>query len=177
MFHYRKGSKKWYHSEDRSPIIEPGIFCTLSSVVKLFFDVLHELEVKDVTLPVALEFAIFLGFDGQLKQHSELEMELFISAIKQLRQTKMTKIENALVWLYVKTWNNFGQHVLDVKTLWNFGTEDLEAALMRLSYPRKNDTTELTTELTKLIMERFDNNMHMFFDWSRGLHSEVMLWI
>ena len=63
----------------------------------------------------------------------------------------MTKMENALCWLYVKSWNNFGQHVLDEEGLWNFGGEDLEAALMGLAYQRKQDKSERSKELKKLI--------------------------
>ena len=122
---------------------------------------------------VALEFAIFMGFDGQLKQESAMEIELFDSVIGQLKKTKMTKIENALVWLYAKSWGNFGQHVLDEQDLWNFGGEDLEAALMGLTYQRKNDKTERITELNKLIMERFDTRVN-FFEWASSLHSEVI---
>ena len=73
---------------------------------------------------VALEFGILLGYDGQLKQNSDLEMELFQSTIDQLNKTKMTKVENALMWLYVKTWGLQGQHVIDKEELWNFGGEE-----------------------------------------------------
>ena len=79
---------------------------------------------------VALEFAILLGYDGQLKQNSDLEMELFQSTIDQLSRTKMTKVENALMWLYVKTWGLQGQHVIDKNEMWNFGGEDLQEAIM-----------------------------------------------
>ena len=142
-------------------------------MVKLFLDILHGIKVNDVTFTVALEFGIFLGFDGQLKQNSDLEMELFTSTIKQLRTTRMTKIENALAWLYLKSWENFSQHVLDVPNLWNFGGEDLEAALTCLSYENKNDQSELCTELKKMIMERFDNNTLDFVNWSRNVHKQV----
>ena len=129
--------------------------------------------VNDVTFTVALEFGIFLGFDGQLKQNSDLEMELFTSTIKQLRAAKMTKIESALAWIYLKSWANYSQHLLDVPNLWNFGGEDLEAALTDLSYENKNDHSERCTELKKMIMERFDNNMSEFGNWSRTVHKEV----
>ena len=134
---------------------------------------LHGIKMSDVTFVVALELAVFLGFDGQLKQKSDLEMELFASIVEQLKKTNMTKIENALVWLYVKSWNGFGQHMLDEKSLWNFGGEDLEAALLVVSYQRKNDKTERTKDLKNLIMERFENNISTFFEWSRNLHTEV----
>ena len=35
---------------------------------------------------VALEFAIFLGYDGQLEQNSDMEKELFTSAMDQLKE-------------------------------------------------------------------------------------------
>ena len=134
---------------------------------------MHGITVSDVRLVIAIEFAILLGFDGQLKQGSVLEMELFTSIVEQMAKTKMTKIENALVWLYVKSWNQFGQHIIDEKSLWNFGGEDLEAALTAVTYARQKGTTELTKELKKLIMERFDNDMD-FVKWSQDIHSEVI---
>ena len=68
---------------------------TIKSVIKLFLDILHGIIVSDVTFVSTIEFAIYLGYDGQLKQ-SDMEMELFTSVIDQLKKTKMTKIENAL---------------------------------------------------------------------------------
>ena len=126
----------------------------------------------DVTLVMVLEFAIMLGYDGQLQQ-SDMEMELFTSIIYQLKKSNMTKIENALVWIYVNSWGKYGQHMLDEETLWNFGGEDLEAALTDLSYENKTDRSERCTELKRLIMERFDNNMSEFGNWSRTVHKEV----
>ena len=104
-----------------------------------------------------------------------MEMELFASVIEQLKSTQMTKIENALVWLYVKSWNLLGQHVLDEECLWNFGGDDLEAALMVLIYRRKKDKSGRAKELIDVIMERFDNNMADFVQWSQDIHSEVRL--
>ena len=100
------------------------------SVVRLFFDVLHGIDRADIPLVVALEFAILLGYDGQLKQNSDLEKELFQCTIEQLNKTKMTKVENALMWLYVKTWGLQGQHVIEQDQMWNFGGEDLEEAII-----------------------------------------------
>ena len=91
------------------------------SVVRLFFDILHGIDRADIPLVVALEFAILLGYDGQLKQNSDMKMELFQSTIDQLKKTKMTKAENALMWLYVKTWGLQGQHVIEKDDIWNFG--------------------------------------------------------
>ena len=94
------------------------------SVVRLFFDILHGIDRADIPLVVALEFAILLGYDGQLKQNSDMEIELFKRTIKQLKKTKMTKVENALMWLYVKTWGLQGQHVIEKDEMWNFGGTD-----------------------------------------------------
>ena len=53
----------------------------------------------------------------------------------------MTNIENALIWLYVKTWGKFGEHIIE-KDLWKFTGRDLETAIMGLAYPRKRKSNE-----------------------------------
>ena len=152
--------------------------------MRLFFDILHGIDCADIPLVVALEFSILLGYDGQLKHDSEMEKELFQSTIDQLKKTKMTKIENAFIWLYVKTWGLQGQHVIDEDALWNFGDEDLESALTRIVYPRKQkkvgkeveDQITLVEEIGKLIMEKFDNDKTAFYEWSQTVHEEVRLY-
>lgn len=57
-----------------------------TSVVRLFFDLLHGIKRMDVPLIMVLEFAIFLGYDGKLEQNSDMEKELFKSAIGQLKE-------------------------------------------------------------------------------------------
>ena len=149
-------------------------------MVRLFFDILHGIDRTDIPLVVALEFAILLGYDGQLKQDSDMEKELFQSSIDQLKKTKLTKIENALIWLYVKTWGLQGQHVIDEDAIWNFSGDDLELALIRIAYPRKNskadkkgDKLSLTDELRKLIMDKFGDDKNAFYEWSQKIHEEV----
>ena len=142
------------------------------SVIRLFFDILHGIDRADVPLVIALELAVFLGHDGQLKQNSGMEKYLFKSVMKQMKKTEMTNTENALMWLYVKSWGPKAQHVVDDESLWNFGGEDLEAAIMRTSYPKKKDSTERIHDLTKLINGRFDK-IDDFFHWSRSIHGEV----
>ena len=141
-------------------------------MIRLFFDILHGIDRADIPLVTALELAVFLGHDGQLEQNSGMETYLFGSVMEQLKDTEMTNTENALMWLYVKSWGPKAQHVLDDKSLWNFGGEDLEAAIMRTSYPKKKDTTERIHDLTKLINGRFDK-IDDFFHWSRSIHGEV----
>ena len=51
----------------------------------------------------------------------------------------MTTLENALVWLYVKTWGKFGDHVIEKTDLWKFNGDDLEKAITKLAFPRKNE--------------------------------------
>ena len=86
----------------------------------------------------------------------------------------MTKLENALVWLYVKTWGKFGDHVMGKKDLWNFGADDLETAIMGIAYPRKKEKTERVKALTDLIMEKFDYDGMAFREWSAKIHDEVI---
>ena len=52
-----------------------------NSVVRLFFDILHGIDRADVPLVIALEFAILLGYDGQLEQQSAMETDLFGSVM------------------------------------------------------------------------------------------------
>ena len=64
------------------------------SVVRLYFDLLHGIKRMDVPLLMALEFAILLGFDGQLQQNSDMEKELFVAAIEQLKERFKNKVVN-----------------------------------------------------------------------------------
>lgn len=56
------------------------------SVLRLFFDLLHGIKRVDVPLIMVVEFLVFLGYDGQLKSNSDMEKELFKSAINQLKE-------------------------------------------------------------------------------------------
>ena len=58
----------------------------------------------------------------------------------------MTKLENALVWLFVKTWGKFGEHVIQEKNLWNFGGDDLETVIMQKFGPEGAEIKSLKTE-------------------------------
>ena len=53
--------------------------------VRLLFDLLHGIKRMDVSFVMALEFAILLGFDGQLED-SDMENELFTMTIDQLKE-------------------------------------------------------------------------------------------
>ena len=54
----------------------------------------------------------------------------------------MTKLENAFIWLYVKSWELKGQHVLEQPRLWKFKKNHLKEALAKIVY----DTDEGTVE-------------------------------
>ena len=86
----------------------------------------------------------------------------------------MTKLENSLVWLYVKTWGRFGDHVINEKDLWQFGDDDLETVIMGLAFPRKNEKSELAKALTDLIMEKFEQDGIAFYEWAAKIHKEVI---
>ena len=89
----------------------------------------------------------------------------------------MTKLENALVWLYVKTWGKFGDHVIVEKDLWNFHDHDLETAIMSIAYPRKRKKSkpERVQALTNLIMEKFEQGgLTAFREWSGEIHDQII---
>ena len=97
------------------------------------------------------------------------------------KKTKMTKLENALVWLYVKTWGEFGEHVIKEKDLWNFTRSDLDTAMIGLAYPwiRKSDAkckSERVQALNDLIMEKFEEGgLAAFRQWSFEIHDQVIV--
>ena len=87
----------------------------------------------------------------------------------------MSKLENALVWLYVKTWGKFGAHVIQEKELWNFGADDLETIIMTLALPRKRKETERFQALTNSIMEKFEQDCMAFYEWAAKIHKEAIV--
>ena len=86
----------------------------------------------------------------------------------------MTKLENALIWLYLKTWGKFGDHVIKEKDLWNFSGNDLETVITSLAFPRKKEKTERAEALTDLIMEKFEQDGMAFREWAAKVHAEVI---
>ena len=58
---------------------------TFESTLRLFFDLLHGIKRMDVPLVMAIEFIIFLEYDGKLEANSDMENDLFTSAIDQLK--------------------------------------------------------------------------------------------
>ena len=133
----------------------------------MFYDILHGINELSAPIGMTLELAILLGFDGQLKQDSDMEMELFQSIIKQLENLKLAGKEQALVWLYVTTWNKHGEHILDYGDLWTFTDNDMEAALITMAYPKKEDPK--IEELKGIIMDRFNNDTFEFYKWSLNI--------
>lgn len=86
----------------------------------------------------------------------------------------MTNLENALMWLYVKTWGKFGDHVIEEMDLWNFSASDLEAAIMGLLLPRTKEKTERVKAFTDLIMNKFEQDEITFYEWVAKIHKEVI---
>ena len=87
----------------------------------------------------------------------------------------MTNLESALIWLYVKTWGQYGEHVIKEKDLWNFSVNDLETAIMSLAYPRKGEKSERVQALNDLIMEKFEEGGRAAFcQWSFEIHDQAM---
>ena len=87
----------------------------------------------------------------------------------------MTNLENALIWLYVKTWGQYGEHVIKEKDLWNFSVNDLKTAIMSLAYPEKTEKSERVQALHDLIMETFEkSDRAAFYQWSLEIHNQAM---
>ena len=86
----------------------------------------------------------------------------------------MTKLENALIWLYLKAWGEFGDHLIEEKELWNFGADDLETVIKSVACKRKKENTERVDTLTDLIMEKFEQDRMDFNEWSATVHSEYI---
>ena len=86
----------------------------------------------------------------------------------------MTKLENALIWLYLKTWGKFSDHVIDEKDLWNFSGEDLETVIMGLAFPRKKGKTDQVKALTDLIMGKFEQDGVAFYEWAAKIHEDLI---
>ena len=103
-----------------------------------------------------------------------MEKELFGSTIKQLKKTKKTKMENALIWLYIKTWGLQGQHVLDQHGIWKFSKKDLKAAIMKVAYPSEEKGDDRVEALTDLVLGRFETGgLDEFYQWSKNIANEV----
>ena len=72
------------------PIFEPELYFRhvyiYERVVRLFFDLLHGIKRMDVPLIMMLEFMVFLGYDGKLDAESDMEKDLFCSALDQLKE-------------------------------------------------------------------------------------------
>ena len=73
-----------------------------------------------------------------------------------LYDEKLDKKEQALVWLYVKTWHAYGDHIIEYNNyfannhisawndknwggLWTFDDDDMEAALISIAYSKKEE--------------------------------------
>ena len=56
------------------------------SVVRLYFDLLHGMQREDVPLMTILPFMVFLGYEGKLEANSNIEKDLFLSAVQQFKE-------------------------------------------------------------------------------------------
>ena len=103
----------------------------------------------------ALELGVLIGFDGQLKQDANVEWYILYHLIIQLYRAKLGDKERALAWLYFKTWEAYGEHVIEYKKyivncnywekkfnqeLWTFSDDDMEAAFFAMAYPKKEES-------------------------------------
>ena len=157
----------------------------------MFYDILHGKKKYAVNIKQALELGILIGFDGQLRQDSKIErsiLDVLITGLnKNYGREKNYGIEKVLAWLYVKTWNAYGEHMINYDKfvsdsvlndyinedeLWTFEKKDVDAALVTMLYPRKEDTQ--TEEIKEMILERFDNDLIKYYDWSLKIRDEMV---
>ena len=153
------------------------------STVRLFYDILHGIKHYDVNIKDALELGILIGFDGQLSQDSKIEksiLDVLITGLHDINDDNGK--ERALAWLYVKSWNAYGEHIIQCKEfvstwirgkeLWTFEKKDLDAALVTMLYPVKEDAQ--IEELKEMILERFDNDSNKYYEWSLKIRDEMV---
>ena len=157
----------------------------------MFYDILHGIKHYDVNIKDALELGILIGFDGQLSQNSKIERSILDVLITGLRKSTRDRDnggkEKALVWLYVKTWNAYGEHMInydefvsdwlhqdyiDYDELWTFDKKDLDAALVAMLYPGKEEAQ--IEELKQMILERFGNDSIKYYEWSLKIRDEMV---
>ena len=86
----------------------------------------------------------------------------------------MTNLENAVMWLYVKTWGKFGDHVIEEKDLWHFSVSDLETVITDLAFPRTKEKTDRVQAFTDLIMEKFEQDGTALYEWVAQIHKEAI---
>ena len=152
------------------------------STVRLFYDILHGIKHYDVNIKDALELGILIGFDGQLSQDSKIEKHILDVLITGLHNRDDNGKEKALAWLYIKSWNAYGEHIIQCKEyvstwirsmeLWTFEKRDLDAALVTMLYPVKEDGQ--IQELKEMILERFDNDSNKYYEWSLKIRDEMV---
>ena len=126
----------------------------------MFYDLLHGID-SSAGIRDALELGVLIGFDGQLEQNSKTEEAILYNLIRSLYEAQFSGKERALIWLYVKTWNLYGEHLIEFKKylsgdrnwfwyinyyeekwqgLWSFGVDDMEAAFSSMALPKKEDS-------------------------------------
>ena len=163
-----------------------------------------------VSVSDGIELGILIGFDGQLKQDSKVEQYILGALIEQLYNYRYGYDNDskhgmimALIWLYVKTWNAYGAHIIEYKKyvstetrryidnydddddddedLWTFDDKDMNAALVTMAYPKKREiriedrrTMEQAEELKEMILERFDNDFQKYYEWSLVIRGEMV---
>lgn len=67
-------------------------------------------------------------------QNLPFETQLFKDLIDQINAANFQGHELAVIWLYMKSWGDFGRHVTAVQNIWNFGKGSLRKAIMDIGY-------------------------------------------
>ena len=82
-------------------------------------------------------------------------MSILHGVLRHIMKAELDGKEQALVWLYAKTWEAYGEHIIDYTKyypnsvlhwkddwpgLWTFDDDDLEAAFITMAYSKKEES-------------------------------------
>ena len=141
----------------------------------------------------AIELAVFIGHEGQIEMNSKLEMRLLSRLVEYIKESNLSRLEQALAFIYLKCWGpnakeGFDQsgdgssyqkfikkllkHVLVANCL-EFSNEDFHGALIMILYPMESQMKENMKQLKTLILDQFSSDTDKFNSWSRTIYKEV----
>ena len=62
----------------------------------------------------AIELAVFIGHEGQIEMNSKLEIKLLGRLVEYVKESKLTPLEHALAFIYLKSWGPNAKEGLSV---------------------------------------------------------------
>ena len=62
----------------------------------------------------AIELAVFIGHEGQIEMNSKLEMRLLSRLVEYIKESNLSRLEQALAFIYLKCWGPNAKEGFDV---------------------------------------------------------------